>query len=192
MRRWIGAVAVAAALAAVLLRPDGSTAPTAPRPAATTPLPAPAVSAQARAGCSMQSEASFPGAYTSDRNLVVGPLVLVDAAFTDPQTVRDYGGNKFPLLVEAGHTVTVRVGSPDARLAYGPLPQGEIELRDAYESVTFVACRAGRADSYADDVNVTFWSGFVLAREPACVPLEIFVDGSRSPRRAGLQLGRRC
>ena len=159
-----------------------------------------------REDCSSRSEASFPGAFSDSRNLVVGPLVLIGGAFTDAVTVREYGGNKFPLLVTAGHAVTVRIGAAARRtagLAYGPLPQGrEITWRDAHRSVMFVACRPGKAPrryspngpsgSDADGVSVTFWSGFVLARRPACVPLEVYVDEAAAPRRVGLPLGRTC
>lgn len=74
--------------------------------------------------------------------------MLVGGAYTDRSTVLQFGGNKFPLLVEAGHTVTVRLakrGRRIAGLAYGPLPQGETRLRDTYLSVAFVACRPGTA-----------------------------------------------
>jgi hypothetical protein len=67
--------------------------------------------------------------------------------------------------------------------------------------VTFVACRPGaggaalqpegRSGSYADGAAVTFWSGFVLTRAPACIPLDIYVDDAPSLRRVGLPLGRR-
>jgi hypothetical protein len=157
-------------------------------PAADLPRP------HARNGCSRQSGADFPGAFTDPRNFVVGPLVLVDGAYTDPATVREYGGNKFPLLVRAGHTATVVV-APDARgfarLAYGPLPEGEIKMRDAYLSATFIPCRSGRSWSSVDDEEVTFWSGFVLSRRPVCLPLDIAIDGA-PPRRVGLALGKRC
>jgi hypothetical protein len=205
-----GAVAVAAVALLFVFSGGSSRSPT-PRAAAAgtgTATPAPLPDARfggAREECATRSEANFPGAFTSSRNLVVGPLVLVGGAFTDANTVRDFGGNKFPLLVKAGHTVTVRLagrGRRVAGLAYGPLPQGETTLRDTYRSVTFVACRPGRAPrryspngpsgSYADDVAVTFWSGFVLTEAPACIPLEIYVDDAPSPRRAGLSLGRRC
>ena len=160
----------------------------------------------AREDCSTRSEARFPGAFSDSRNLVVGPLVLIGGAFTDATTVRDFGGNKFPLLVTAGHAVTVRIAAAARRtagLAYGPLPQGrETTLRDTHRSVTFVACRPGKAPrryspngpsgSDADGVSVTFWSGFVLTRTPACVPLQVYVDGAASPRRVGLPLGRPC
>jgi hypothetical protein len=141
--------------------------------------------------CSTQSTASFPGAFTDPHNLVIGPLVLVGGAFTDAETVRDFGGNKFPLLVKNGHTVTVRVAVRGAGLAYGLLRQGEIRLRDTHRAVTFVACDPGVRSSDASGVAVTFWSGFVLTRRPACVPLDVSADGG-PPQRVGLQLGARC
>jgi hypothetical protein len=153
-----------------------------------------------------RSEANFPGGFTDPRNLVVGPLALVGGAYTDPGTVREFGGNKFPLLVRAGHVVTVRIGRPArhaAALAYGPLPQRrEVKLNEAYQTVTFAACGPGRpsrqyrpegpSGSHADGEVVTFWSGFVIARAPACIPLDVYVDDARSPQRVGLSLGRRC
>jgi hypothetical protein len=202
--------AVIAAVALIIVLSGGSTRPAAPRPVAADTDPPATVSSRPRfrgalEDCSTRSEANFPGAFTSPDNLVVGPLVLVGGAYTDPATVREFGGNKFPLLVEAGHTVTVRLATDaptTVGLAYGPLPEGETRLRDTYRSVTFVACRPGKASkrysedgpsgSYADDVAVTFWSGFVLTRAPACVPLDVHVDDEPSPRRVGLSLGSRC
>jgi hypothetical protein len=46
--------------------------------------------------CSTRSQASFRDAFTDPHNVVVGPLVLVGAAYTPPSTVREFGGNKFP------------------------------------------------------------------------------------------------
>jgi hypothetical protein len=173
---------------------------------ATQPDPADPRPRHAREVCSTRSEADFPGAFTSARNLVAGPLVMIGAAAqTDATTVREIGGNKFPLLVRAGHRVTVRIARParnTAGLAYGPLPQGKTRLRDTYRGVTFIACRRGKptrrysprgpSRSHADGVNVTFWSGGVLTREPACVPLKVFVDGKRPPLRVQVPLGRSC
>jgi len=203
-------IAVGAGALALVFSSGSSTAP-ALRPAGEGTDRATRVSSSAtrfggaREDCSTRSEANFPGAFTSPRNLVVGPLVLIGGAYTDPSTVREFGGNKFPLLVKAGHIVTVRLarrGRRAAGLGYGPHPQGELKLRDTYRSVTFVACRPGRAsrryspngpsESYADGAAVTFWSGFVLTRAPACIPLDIYVDDASSPRRVGLALGRRC
>jgi hypothetical protein len=160
--------------------------------------------------CSRRSEARFPGAFTDPGNLVVGPLVLVGASYTSAGTVRTFGGNKFPLLLRAGHTVTVRLarevrelaGLSYAGLGNRPLPQGEVRLRDTGDTMTFVACEPGKpsgtyrpegpSESYADGEQVTFWSGFVLTRVPRCLPLEVFVDNETSPRRVGLALGQRC
>jgi len=131
--------------------------------------------------CSARSMADFPGAYSDPHNVVVGPLVLVGAAHTPVRTVREFGGNKFPVLVRAGHRVTVALSRETRRVAglgYGPLPQ-EVDLApsDGHRVVTFKACRRGRdSGSDADGRPVTFWSGFVLTSSPGCVPLELWVD----------------
>jgi hypothetical protein len=199
----VGGATAVGALVLVLTLEGGSS----PRRVAAVPA-APLLDVgprSAREECSTRSEADFPGAFTDARNLVVGPLVLIGGAYTPASTVRDFGGNKFPLLVRSGHTVTVRLAErfrPLAGLAYGPLPEGETKLRDTFWTVTFVACRPGPpsedyrpegpSGSSADGVAVTFWSGFVLTRKPACIPLEVYIDGEQSPRRVGLSLGLRC
>jgi hypothetical protein len=148
--------------------------------------------------CSTRSEASFPGAFSDPENVVVGPLVLVGAAATSPDTVREVGGDKFPALVRAGHRVTVALSRRVRRVAglgYGPLPEGvELRPRDGHRVVTFIACRrGGRSGSTAGPVPVTFWSGFVLTASPRCVPLDVWVDDDRAPRRTALRMGvRRC
>ena len=202
------ALATAGAAVALVLALSSGSPPSRPAAAGTRGV-MPALTATrfrgAREDCSTRSEASFPGAFTSPTNLVVGPLVLIGGAYTDADTVRDFGGNKFPLLVKSGHTVTVRLaqrGRWTAGLAYGPQPPGETQLRDTHRAVTFVACRPSKAPeqysndgpsaSDADGVAVTFWSGFVLTRSPACIPLDVYIDGAPSARRVGLALGRRC
>jgi hypothetical protein len=148
----------------------------------------------ARTRCAQQSSAKFPGAYADRRNLVVGPLALVGAStFTDAATAHRFGGNKFPLLVRAGHTVTVSVapsGRRAASLGYGSLARRDAGVRDGHHTVTFVACSAAESLSTADG-PVTFWSGFVMVSEPRCVPLDVYVDDDR-PRRVKIELGRRC
>ena len=173
------AVAAGAALLPALL--SGKTA--APPERADRPL-------GVRVGCDSQSGAGFPGAYSSRRNLVVGPLALIGAAtLTDEATAREHGGNKFPLVVRAGHTVTVSV--PDRHRATAGLTYstGLGSLRR--HTITFTACPPGRSQSRADGRAVTFWSGFVLTTVPSCVPLDVWVD--QEPRRSvGVALGRRC
>jgi hypothetical protein len=78
-----------------------------------------------------------------------------------------------------------------------------VRLRDTAHTMTFVACEPGRptrryrpdgpSASYADGQQVTFWSGFVVLRRPVCVPLDVYVDGDPSPRRAVIDMaGGRC
>jgi hypothetical protein len=144
--------------------------------------------AGARATCSSRSFARFPRAYADPANLVVGPLALVGGATpTTAATVEAVGGQKYPLLVKSGHVVAVEL-PPEVHsrvsLGYGPLPQGEITVADGHERVTFSACD--------DEAGPTFWSGFIVASKPTCVPLDVYVDGEGSPRRAEVELGRAC
>ena len=139
--------------------------------------------------CSTRSFAEFPGAFADPANLVAGPFVLVGGARpTSAATAEELGGNKFPALVREGHTATVRVPE-EARdlvsLGYGPLPQGEIRFAEGHEAVAFTACAP-------ESRRVTFWSGGVLVREPACAPLDVYADGSATPQRIELELGAGC
>jgi hypothetical protein len=148
------------------------------------------------ADCATRSLADFPGAFTRPRNLVVGPLALVGAGGT-PLFSPAAGGNKFPLLVKAGHRVILELSVRSrhgAGIAYGPLPQGEVHLRDTHRVVTFIACPRGTpSGSSADGQAVTFWSGGILARSPRCIPLLVWVDAATAPRHAVIRLGvRRC
>jgi hypothetical protein len=143
-------------------------------------------------GCREQSGARFPGAYRDRHNLVVGPLAMIGGGvLTSAATVREFGGNKFPLLVRAGHRVTVSIPAParaTAALSYGAHADGD---RDRQHTISFTACSRRRSGSRADG-PVTFWSGFVLTSAPLCVPLDVYVDGATTPRRAHIALGRRC
>jgi hypothetical protein len=150
--------------------------------------------------CATQSGAKFPGAFTSPRNLVVGPLALIGAGGT-PRAVSNSPGTevfqKFPLLVRNGRRATVELSAKTRRgagLAYGPLPQGETYLRHTHRVVTFIACQRGEGSwSSANGRPVTFWSGSVIALLPRCVPLLVWVDAEPSPRHAVIRLGvRRC
>jgi hypothetical protein len=147
--------------------------------------------------CAHQSSARFPHGFTSRDNLVVGPLVMVGAGrLTDAATVRTFNGNKFPVLVAAGHRVTIELTLRTRRFAslgYGPLPQRrELTVRDGHRVVTFRSCGREKALSDASGRPVTFWSGFVLAGEAGCVPLRVWVDAEPRPRPARIPLGRPC
>jgi hypothetical protein len=142
--------------------------------------------------CSTRSEARFPGGFTDRRNLVIGPLSLTGARGSPPYA-SSFHGQKFPLLVKAGHRVTLALSRETrkfAALGYGPLPQGDVGVRDAHRVVTFIACRADEpSGSDADGKPVTFWSGGVLSRGPRCVPLFVWIDDAKSPRRVVIRLG---
>jgi hypothetical protein len=158
--------------------------------------PSPMHPRRAVESCATQSGARFPHAFTSPRNLVVGPLAITGAGGSPTFAWNSRGTEgfqKFPLLVRVGHRVTLELSARTrlgAGLAYGPLPQGETYLRDTYRVVTFIACtRADQSQSSADGRPVTFWSGSILARSPRCIPLLIWVDDERMPRRALIRLG---
>lgn len=151
--------------------------------------------------CSTRSEASFPGAFTARRNLVVGPMAMIGAGrervYFFPDFASDAGGQKFQLLVRNGHRVTMELSRhtrQGAGLAYGPLPGGETSLADTHRVVKFIGCRRrAPSGSSADGRPVTFWSGGVVARSPRCVPLRVFLDGTSAARRAVIHLGvRHC
>jgi hypothetical protein len=183
-RRTAVAAAVAVVLAAVLVAAASG------RVEGASKLPRGALE-----DCATASWASFPGAYRSPRSLVVGPLALVGAAGTPefvPSSTGEHGFQKFPLLVRNGHRVTLALSPATRRgagLAYGPLPQGETLLQHTHRIVAFSACPRRGAGSASDRGRVTFWSGGVLARSPRCIPLLVWVDEERSPRRAVIRLG---
>ena len=138
------------------------------------------------ATCRMRSEttAPFPRAFSSPDNLVVGPLVMVGAGrLTTEDTVREFGGNKFPLLVRNRRRVTVEVTAGDARLSYA--------RHRRERAIRFVACRRG-SGSRGGRHRVTFWSGFVETNQPQCVRLRVWIGRDGSPRSAAIPLGRTC
>ena len=133
--------------------------------------------------CSTRSEAAFPGAFTDPRNLVVGPLVLTGARGS-PSFSSSFHGQKFPLLVKAGHRVTLALSKSTrkfAALGYGPLPQGDVGVREGHRVVTFISCRGPEP--------VTFWSGGILSTGPRCVPVSVWIDGAARPRQIVIHLG---
>ena len=128
----------------------------------------------------------------------MGPFVLVGAALpTTAGQLESLGGQKHPVLVRAGHEVTLRVPASARKhvsLGYGSLPQGNVGYRDGHPAVTFLACNPDQASGseVAPGEPVTFWSGFVFARAPSCAPLDVYVDGEAEPHRIGTPLGAAC
>ena len=109
---------------------------------------------------------------------------------TSAATVRRFGGNKFPLLVKAGHTVTITVLSRSASLYYAIAGGGvltQTRVSDGRRKITFIACKGTRNLSRADGARVTFWSGFVLVARPMCVRAAR-MDRPRAARRASARI----
>jgi hypothetical protein len=183
MHVTLGATARAGTAAIASLTALTSAAPTASARTARHPT-------GATETCAHQSGASFPHAFTSRANLVVGPLAMIGGRrLTNAAIVERFDGQKFPLLVAAGHTVTVeltRATHRFASLSYGS------HGRTGHRVITFRACDGKDAASDADGRPVTFWSGFVRATRPGCVALRIWVDDARTPQRRHIALGRRC
>jgi hypothetical protein len=99
---------------------------------------------------------------------------------------------KSPVLLRAGHTVTIKI-TGDARRSTGFVGfggHGGTTLADSRGTVTFTAC--GRHQSSGSSVGgqpVTFWAGgFAAPPAGVCVPLDFYVDHSRVAHRVVISL----
>lgn len=143
-------------------------------------------------GCERRSGFDWPR--TGPGDVVVGPLALLGAEHTPASTIREFGGDKLPALVRPGHRVRVALTRADRRhvsLGFGPMPEGEVRVRDGHRTVTFVSCPPGRdSGSTLDGEPVTFWMGFLLSDgTPRCVGLRVWIDDATAPRVVSLRLG---
>ena len=129
--------------------------------------------------------------FTSRQNLIVGPLA-VERARNVLGYAPDVGGNKVFVYVKGGHRATVELPYRTRRdgLKFGPHVRGSVPTRRV---VSFIACRRGeltnRFGAQFDGWPVTSWVGFLLASEPRCVPLRIWIDDEPRPRRAVIRFG---
>ena len=144
-------------------------------------------------GLPSQSGYDFGDAHTNPDNIVVGPLVITNAVYTEPETIREFGGDKIFVLLQPGHRVTLALSQQTYRVAslgYGPLPQQrELTPQDGHRVVTFAPCPAERASSSAGGKPVTFWAGFMLANTLLCMPIDVWVDDEPKPRKIALGMG---
>jgi hypothetical protein len=197
---WLVLGAFAFATGVVLFSSrGGDEAPAAaPAPQVTTTVSVPTDPGDAVvADCSLRSMYHFGNEYENGSNFVDGPLVIGGAReWTSPSTIRGVGGNKYPVLLRPGHVATLQIPTEArsfAALGYGPLPQGEIGLDEAHDTVTFRPCGAGESSgSSAAGEPVTMWMGFIVTPKPACVPIDVYVDGSLKPRRVEVEHGVDC
>lgn len=167
----------------------GAAAISAPPPASEGPPPG------VVADCDGRSMAQWPESYENPENVVAGPLALIGAAFVPAATIREFGGNKLAALVRPGHRVTIALTAADRQhvaLAFGPLPDGEIDVEDGYRAVTFVPCGPGETSGSSSGTEpVTFWMGAVVTDAPRCVTLDVWIDDAPAPQRVPLRLGSR-
>jgi hypothetical protein len=176
-----GAHRVAAAALAVLLVSAAAGNAAAPRERPRGPV----------VDCSSRSGIGGLREYRSRWNLVVGPLALKGAAARPASYAPSFRGNKFPALVRGGHRVTLELPPETTRagvgLVYASLPANN---GGGYRVITFVACRRGEiTNDIVDGWPVTGWSGGVRAANAQCVPLLVWLDDERVPRRHVIHLG---
>ena len=127
------------------------------------------------------------GAFTSSRNLVVGPIAMMGAGARPAPYSPAFGGQKFPTYLKAGHNVTVAVSrrTSGAKLVYGQRRPSRV--------ITFVGCRRDEFERnpYEPHAECCFWfsAGGIVSPSPRCVHLQFWVDDQPSPRRAVVYLG---
>ena len=135
---------------------------------------------------------TFAGAFADrSRNVIVGPLSLPFAAsHTDvsPALINRFGGDKFPVLLREGRTATIRIAKALRPVPAGyervPLAEAAFSVRGRpVRSLVFRACPRGEAQNVVDGVRVTFWMLWITVRAPACVYLDISIDGKRTRKR---------
>lgn len=130
--------------------------------------------------------------YGRSENLIVGPLAIRHAGVMLPFWEL---GQKLFVEVKGGHRVTLELPRETRReVALGfvpPLDVSQWSVRNGRRVVTFVACQRDERPSseIPDGWPVTGWVGGLIARSPRCVPLLVWVDDERSPRRAVIPYG---
>ena len=129
--------------------------------------------------------------FTRRQNLVLGPLAIERGAVVW-QYNEDVGGDKLFVYVRGGYRVTLELlpaARRDAGLVFGRFSNPNVRLEDARRVVSFVACRRGERTGRFDGWPVTSWVGGLLISSPRCVPLLIWIDDERTPRRAVIRFG---
>ena len=124
--------------------------------------------------------------FTSRQNLIVGPLAIKRGRALGYS--REVGGEKLFVHVKGGHRVILELPYRTRKdgLKFGPHRRGSVPTRRV---VTFIACRRGELSGRFDGWPVTSWVGFLLASEPRCVPLRIWIDDEPRPRQAVIRFG---
>src|SRR5215207_8613960 len=131
---------------------------------------------------------TFAGAFADrSRNVIVGPLSLPFAAShadSSPDLINRFGGDKFPVLLREGRTATIRIAKALRRGADGwervPLAEaGLLRRARPVRKLRFRACPRGQAQNVVDGRRVTFWMLWMTVRAPACIYIDVSIDGKR-------------
>jgi hypothetical protein len=140
---------------------------------------------------------SFPpggGADWRGRSVHAGPLWFLDArpalyASRDISSPLPFG--TLPVIMADGSHASVKVVGPSVRyfrFLYGPANGGgRYTLSDGQDAITFTACQRGQDTEHSGLTE--FWGGFVVARVPECVSLEVLTQAAVPPVRLTLAVG---
>lgn len=117
----------------------------------------------------------------------VRPMAYASRDYSSPQPF-----GTLPVNMPDGTYAWVRVAGPSRRtfrFLYGDAGTGgSYTLRDGQEGITFAACRPGQ-DQGAYPGITQFWGGFVVAKVPECVTLDVWTRPSSRPIRVTLAIG---
>ncbi len=150
--------------------------------------------APSTADCAHRSTGARFSSFGGKNALVVGPLSFPNGRAYSGRLPHDPGGwLKTAAILRPGHTARVKIAQRPRRttgfVGFGQEGRGT-SFAASRRSVTFTACGRGRSGSTAGGQPVTFWSGgFSRPNKPACVPLDVYLDHSHTPRRVTISLG---
>jgi hypothetical protein len=208
-RVLVGAVSVAAVAAITLAVPLAVPVLTSVRSPVTGPLPSPAPpyvtpgstgppTVGPAPGTVAQSCADqTAGAYAKNwqrRSIHVGSLWLINAriAGATRDTVSPLFFGLLPVNVRDGAHVQITVAGPARayfRFLYGVSGTGgRYTLRDGQVAVSFTGCRRGQ-DGGVYPGFTQFLGGFVIAKVPACVSLDVWTKAHQPPVRISFAVG---
>ena len=197
----VAAVALIVPLAAPVLTGRGSPViepaspsafPSSPIPTATTP-PLVKEGRNVSEGCTWQIGGTF-GKHWQRHSIHVGPVWIIDVLFSGPgrtgSSLPRYGD--LPIDVRDNAHVRIAVTGPARsyfRILYGDSGTGgHYSLKDGQLSVSLNGCRPGHEMGFYPGWT-QFWGGFFIARQPACVSLDVWTAPGQRPTRVSLPVG---
>jgi hypothetical protein len=197
----VAAVALIVPLAAPVLTGRGapvigpaspSAPPSSPIPVVTTP-PQLKMGRNVSEGCDWQIGGQF-GKHWQRHSIHVGPVWIIDVLFSGPGRP-GYSPPKYgDLPIDVRDNAHVRIAVVGAarsyfRILYGDSGTGgHYSLRDGQLSVSLNGCRPGQEMGFYPGWT-QFWGGYYIARQPACVSLDVWTTAHQPPTRVTFPLG---